>query len=243
MPSPRHPATRRRCGRARPATGWRSRVRRAPVASLIRTGGLQLNPPSAERLSMRSLPSLPGTFCSHCTHSAPSAVAARCGVSAPLAISASPTTIVRGALCQWPSLHCANCNALRRPALASIQAQQHPSVGRGDEIGFGRSRRGRQHPVVTPRSRRRCAARRRRAHQRDGRQATPAGATTLAGLRRQARARVRRRARDARARGAPAAARSPPASCPGMRCAWPIVSGRTRSSFCRTSVDSPRTAA
>jgi len=30
---------------------------------------------------------------------------------------------------------------------------------------------------------------------------------------------------------------------PGMRLAWPTVCGRTRSNFCRTSADSPRTAA
>ncbi len=30
---------------------------------------------------------------------------------------------------------------------------------------------------------------------------------------------------------------------PGMRCAWPTVCGRTRSSFCRTSAESPRTMA
>ena len=28
---------------------------------------------------------------------------------------------------------------------------------------------------------------------------------------------------------------------PGMRCAWPMVSGRTRASFCCTSADRPRT--
>ena len=61
-------------------------------------------------------------FCSQCTHSAPSGVAAMCGVSAQSASSEWPTAIVRGALCQRPSPpNAANCSALRRPGTLLIQ--------------------------------------------------------------------------------------------------------------------------
>src|SRR5207342_2223960 len=42
------------------------------------SGGLQLKPPSTERLSCRSLRES-GSFCSQCTHNAPSLVAVSCG--------------------------------------------------------------------------------------------------------------------------------------------------------------------
>ena len=63
-----------------------------------------------------------------------------CGVSAQLTTSESPTAIVRGAPCQWPSLpYAANCSAVRRPGTLLIQlSSRRPSAVR-DQVGLRRA--------------------------------------------------------------------------------------------------------
>jgi len=98
-------------------------------SSFTAIGDAQSKPPSVDRLSATS-PAWPAPrCCMNCTHSAPSAVWAMCGVFAQFAISVLPTTIVRGALCQWPlSAIATNWSALRRPSMRLIQlSSRRPS--------------------------------------------------------------------------------------------------------------------
>ena len=105
-----------------------------------------------------------------------------------------------------------SANGIWTPTLATSAAASPPR-GRSSRLGAAR--------------RRSCDGQG-RGHQSGHRRAV----TPISGTRRR-----ERRASDARA-----GAKSPPASCPEMRAAWPIVSGLPAASFCCASVDSPRTS-